>query len=372
MRELVSYTDFLAICTARNERQARAIVDEVRVQVKQEMALLPGGVDGGGEAGWIVARLSRLRPPRLHRRGPRSLPARGSLARGAAPGARPRRARGTLRRQRLSLGPPPSESRPARTVPRMGSFKRALFGYRRPEVDAAMAAADGRIGALEAAGRRVRAPSGGDCRAWRVRLSVSVGHGDRARARDPRPRRAAARGQRTPRPQHRLARRGLGPARGDQRPGPRPGDPDPDESAARGGRGEQAGAGADRGAKPARSAADDRGQRQRHARHATSTASSRAWSSSRSARSATSPSWSASRTRSVSSAPPRSRSSASPRAGRRSRCAWTSRSSCCASSRSSPCSTSRSATPRPDNLILDVDEDAGPRAARRLARRHSR
>jgi ribosome-associated protein len=54
MRGLVAYTDFLAICTARNERQARAIVDEVRVQVKQETGILPGGVDGGGEAGWIV------------------------------------------------------------------------------------------------------------------------------------------------------------------------------------------------------------------------------------------------------------------------------------------------------------------------------
>lgn len=54
MRGLVAYTDFLAICTARNERQARAIVDEVRVQVKRESALLPGGVDGGGEAGWTI------------------------------------------------------------------------------------------------------------------------------------------------------------------------------------------------------------------------------------------------------------------------------------------------------------------------------
>jgi ribosome-associated protein len=54
MRELVSYTDFLAICTARNERQAKAIVDEVRLQVKHEMALLPGGVDGAGEAGWVI------------------------------------------------------------------------------------------------------------------------------------------------------------------------------------------------------------------------------------------------------------------------------------------------------------------------------
>lgn len=54
MRQLVAYTDFLAICTARNERQARAIVDEVRLQVKRETGQLPGGVDGGGEAGWII------------------------------------------------------------------------------------------------------------------------------------------------------------------------------------------------------------------------------------------------------------------------------------------------------------------------------
>jgi ribosome-associated protein len=54
MRELVAYTDFLAICTARSERQAKAIVDEVRVRVKRETGLLPGGVDGGGDAGWTI------------------------------------------------------------------------------------------------------------------------------------------------------------------------------------------------------------------------------------------------------------------------------------------------------------------------------
>ncbi len=54
MRGLVAYTDFLVICTARNERQARAIVDEVRLQVKRETGLLPGGADGAGEAGWII------------------------------------------------------------------------------------------------------------------------------------------------------------------------------------------------------------------------------------------------------------------------------------------------------------------------------
>jgi ribosome-associated protein len=54
MRELVSYTDFLVICTARNERHARAIVEEVRVGMKREMSVLPGGVEGAGDADWIV------------------------------------------------------------------------------------------------------------------------------------------------------------------------------------------------------------------------------------------------------------------------------------------------------------------------------
>jgi ribosome-associated protein len=54
MRKLVAYTDFLVICTARSERQARAIVDEVRVRVKRESGLLPGGVDAGGDAGWTI------------------------------------------------------------------------------------------------------------------------------------------------------------------------------------------------------------------------------------------------------------------------------------------------------------------------------
>ena len=54
MRGLVAYTDFLVICSARSERQAKAIVDEVRLRVKRESGLLPGGVDGGGDAGWTI------------------------------------------------------------------------------------------------------------------------------------------------------------------------------------------------------------------------------------------------------------------------------------------------------------------------------
>ena len=54
MRDLVSYTDFLVICAARNERQARAIVDEVRVQIKAETSLVPSGSDRMGEADWVL------------------------------------------------------------------------------------------------------------------------------------------------------------------------------------------------------------------------------------------------------------------------------------------------------------------------------
>ncbi|HVY77078.1 MAG TPA: ribosome silencing factor [Solirubrobacterales bacterium] len=54
MRKLVSYTDFLAVCTARNERQARAIADEVKLRLKQEQGLLPGGSEAAEAAGWIV------------------------------------------------------------------------------------------------------------------------------------------------------------------------------------------------------------------------------------------------------------------------------------------------------------------------------
>ena len=51
MRSLVSYTDFLVICTARNERLAKAIHEEVHQRLKQEYGVVPATVDGG-PAGW--------------------------------------------------------------------------------------------------------------------------------------------------------------------------------------------------------------------------------------------------------------------------------------------------------------------------------
>jgi ribosome-associated protein len=53
MRQLVSYTDFLVICTGRNERQAAAIADEVGLRLKREQGLLPQ-VEGGPAGGWTV------------------------------------------------------------------------------------------------------------------------------------------------------------------------------------------------------------------------------------------------------------------------------------------------------------------------------
>lgn len=53
MRGLVSYTDFLVICTARNERQAKGIHDEVYASLKAD-GLLPDHVEGEREASWVL------------------------------------------------------------------------------------------------------------------------------------------------------------------------------------------------------------------------------------------------------------------------------------------------------------------------------
>jgi ribosome-associated protein len=54
MRPLVSYTDFLVICTARNERQAAAITDEVGYRLKHDEELLPRQVEGDPASGWLL------------------------------------------------------------------------------------------------------------------------------------------------------------------------------------------------------------------------------------------------------------------------------------------------------------------------------
>jgi ribosome-associated protein len=53
VRPLVSYTDYLVICTARNERQAKAIHDEVYHQLKRD-GWLPARVEGERESEWVL------------------------------------------------------------------------------------------------------------------------------------------------------------------------------------------------------------------------------------------------------------------------------------------------------------------------------
>ena len=54
MRSLVGYTDFLVVCTARNERQAKAIRDDVHLRLKREHGLLPAAVEGESEGRWVL------------------------------------------------------------------------------------------------------------------------------------------------------------------------------------------------------------------------------------------------------------------------------------------------------------------------------
>ena len=209
MRELVSYTDFLVICTARNERQARAIVDEVRLQAEAaRWACCPAASTAAATRAGSCSTTStasctsspRRRGERyqledLWREAPRLELDLDAKPRPQAPDLGGRSAPDEM----------PSEG--PLTVPRMGSFKRVAlrlppsrsgrgdFGTGQPDqvLERRLPSASGRLR---------RSPSS-------RRSSPRSRDGDRARARDPRPDRAAARGQRAPRPQHRLARRGL-------------------------------------------------------------------------------------------------------------------------------------------------------------------
>lgn len=52
--EILGYTDVLVICTARNERQVKAVHDEVHIRLKHDDELLPRRVEGLPEARWVL------------------------------------------------------------------------------------------------------------------------------------------------------------------------------------------------------------------------------------------------------------------------------------------------------------------------------
>ncbi len=54
VRGLVSYTDYLVICSGNSERQTNAIRDAIHKQLKDDHGLIPRRAEGGGEARWIL------------------------------------------------------------------------------------------------------------------------------------------------------------------------------------------------------------------------------------------------------------------------------------------------------------------------------
>ena len=54
VRGLVSYTDFLVICSGNSERQTAAIRDAIHKELKDRHGLLPRRAEGETEARWIV------------------------------------------------------------------------------------------------------------------------------------------------------------------------------------------------------------------------------------------------------------------------------------------------------------------------------
>ena len=51
---MCAYTDFFVVCSGRNPRQTKAIVDDVQGRLKHEHRLLPRSVEGAGQGNWIL------------------------------------------------------------------------------------------------------------------------------------------------------------------------------------------------------------------------------------------------------------------------------------------------------------------------------
>lgn len=54
MRGLVTYTDYIVVCTGQTPRQTKAVADEVRLQMKNEHGVTARKVEGAKEGDWIL------------------------------------------------------------------------------------------------------------------------------------------------------------------------------------------------------------------------------------------------------------------------------------------------------------------------------
>ena len=57
MRGLVSYTDYLVVCTGQTPRQTKAIAEEIRTRMKRDHGIIPRRVEGEREGDWILVDL---------------------------------------------------------------------------------------------------------------------------------------------------------------------------------------------------------------------------------------------------------------------------------------------------------------------------
>lgn len=54
MHELVTYTDYLVVCSGRSTRQTRRISEEIGLRLKKERRLVANHVEGEAQADWIL------------------------------------------------------------------------------------------------------------------------------------------------------------------------------------------------------------------------------------------------------------------------------------------------------------------------------
>lgn len=54
LRGLTVMCDYFVIGTANSDRQLNAIVEKIREEIKKEAHILPAGVEGKGEDGWVL------------------------------------------------------------------------------------------------------------------------------------------------------------------------------------------------------------------------------------------------------------------------------------------------------------------------------
>jgi ribosome-associated protein len=54
MHELVTYTDYLVLCTGKNTRLTKRIAEEVSFKLKTEAGVLPLGTEGTAGGDWIL------------------------------------------------------------------------------------------------------------------------------------------------------------------------------------------------------------------------------------------------------------------------------------------------------------------------------